>query len=68
MISNKELIEKLQCTRADCTGCPMCFEEQVEQDLYRLRCAAREAATRLWWSDHIKPAWYPFPGPPRCGP
>lgn len=47
MISNEELIEKLQCTRADCTNCPMHYEEQVEQDLYRCYCAARDAAISL---------------------
>ena len=47
MISNKELIEKLLCTRVDCTDCPMMYEEQVEQDLYRCYCAARDAAISL---------------------
>ena len=35
------------CHRSDCGGCPMMYEEQVEQDLFRACCAARDAAISL---------------------
>lgn len=31
----------------DCTGCPMRYEEECEQFLYRVRCAAEDAAAAI---------------------
>lgn len=43
-MTDRELVERLHCQRFDCEGCPMRYEEQVEQDLFRICCAAQDAA------------------------
>ena len=48
MITAQDLVTKLlRCQRLDCNNCPMRFEEQVEQDLFRVCCAAEEAAALM---------------------
>ena len=51
MLNEIALIAKLRsCDRAldgGCYTCPFRYEEQVEQFLYRIRCAAEDAADEL---------------------
>ena len=47
VITLDDLIPLLRCQRTDCDSCPMYWEERVEQDLYRMRCAAHDAADEL---------------------
>lgn len=42
-----EVVKALRCDRTDCDTCPMHLEEQVEQHLYRVYCAAGIAAVWL---------------------
>ena len=50
MTDMEALLRRLRCTRTECPpGCPMRYEEQVEQDLYAIRCAAHDAADALDW-------------------
>ena len=52
MVDTQETIRRLRsCVRylsdKSCTGCPFRYEEQVEQFLYRVCCAAEDAADEL---------------------
>lgn len=51
MLNDIALIAKLRsCDRYlqdGCKTCPFKYEEQVEQFLYRIRCAANDAADEL---------------------
>lgn len=45
MSTERTVRQLLSCSLENCRpGCPMRYEEQVEQDLYQVRCAASDGA------------------------